>query len=127
MRLLQLAACAAIACAASSIPEHNKAAYAIRQYDSSSAGKFANRPELINYNPVAATGAVVIDSSNTARFTVLTPRLIRCVSTEHMIELWISRGSTRISPGHYLHDLFIAVWSSATRLRLASRTARQSP
>jgi len=36
-----------------------------------------NRPELINYNPVAAPAAVVIASDNLARFTVLTPRLIR--------------------------------------------------
>jgi hypothetical protein len=37
----------------------------------------ATRPELIDYDPVAAAGAVVADSSGTARFTVFTDRLIR--------------------------------------------------
>ena len=35
------------------------------------------RPELINYNPVADPAAVVVSSDGMARFTVLTPRLIR--------------------------------------------------
>ena len=35
------------------------------------------RPELIDYNPVAAAGAVVTDSKGAARFTVFTDRLIR--------------------------------------------------
>lgn len=47
-----------------------------RPTDASTRG-LKDRPELINYNPVAAPGAVVIDSTNTARFTVLTDRLIR--------------------------------------------------
>ena len=37
----------------------------------------AARPELIDYDPVAAPGAVVLDSAGVARFTVLTDRLIR--------------------------------------------------
>jgi alpha-glucosidase (family GH31 glycosyl hydrolase) len=36
-----------------------------------------SRPELINYNPVADPAAVVVSSDGLARFTVLTPRLIR--------------------------------------------------
>jgi hypothetical protein len=35
------------------------------------------RPSLINYNPVAAPAAVVTSSDGLARFTVLTPRVIR--------------------------------------------------
>lgn len=35
------------------------------------------RPSLINYNPVAAIGATVIDSAGGARFTILSDRLIR--------------------------------------------------
>lgn len=35
------------------------------------------RPSLLPYNPLPAPGAVVVDSTGTARFTVLTPRLIR--------------------------------------------------
>jgi hypothetical protein len=37
----------------------------------------AQRPSLINYNPVAATAAVVTSSDSMARFTVLTDRVIR--------------------------------------------------
>ena len=47
------------------------------KYDSSNAGNFAARPQLLPYNPVAAGGAVVVASDNMARFTILTPRLIR--------------------------------------------------
>ena len=36
-----------------------------------------NRPSLINYNPVADNSAVVVSPDGMARFTVLTPRLIR--------------------------------------------------
>jgi alpha-glucosidase (family GH31 glycosyl hydrolase) len=36
-----------------------------------------NRPELIDYDPVADPAAVVVSSDGLARFTVLTPRLIR--------------------------------------------------
>lgn len=37
----------------------------------------AQRAELLDYNPVANASAVIVDSTGTARFTVLTPRLIR--------------------------------------------------
>jgi alpha-glucosidase len=50
------------------------------------AGRAAARPELLPYDPVAASGAAVTDSAGTARFTVLTPRLIR-------MELAASRGA----------------------------------
>ena len=36
-----------------------------------------NRPEVINYNPVANVSAVVFSSDSMARFTVLAPRVIR--------------------------------------------------
>jgi hypothetical protein len=36
-----------------------------------------NRPQLIDYNPVANASAVLVAPGGTARFTVLTPRLIR--------------------------------------------------
>jgi len=49
-------------------------------------GRAAARPELLPYDPVAAAGAAVADSAGTARFTVLTPRLIR-------MELAASRGA----------------------------------
>ena len=39
--------------------------------------QITNRPELINYNPVANPAAVVTSPDNMARFTVLTDRLIR--------------------------------------------------
>ena len=47
------------------------------QVDGARPEQLTNRPELINYNPVAAAGAVVTSSDNMARFTVLTPRVIR--------------------------------------------------
>ena len=47
--------------------------------DGSAAAKYG-RAELIDYQPVAAAGAVVVDSSGSARFTVLTDRLIRMES-----------------------------------------------
>lgn len=40
-------------------------------------GQVQNRPSLIDYNPVANPGAVMIASDKMARFTVLTDRLIR--------------------------------------------------
>ena len=39
--------------------------------------KYKNSPELLPYDPHAQSTAVVIASDNMARFTVLTPRLIR--------------------------------------------------
>jgi hypothetical protein len=48
-----------------------------------------NRPSLLPYDPVAAPGATVTSSDGSARFTVLTPRLIRMESikgeSEHVI------------------------------------------
>jgi hypothetical protein len=40
-------------------------------------GQVVNRPELIDYNPVANSSAVVFSSDKMARFTVLTSRLLR--------------------------------------------------
>jgi hypothetical protein len=37
----------------------------------------AGRAELIDYNPLPTAGAAIVASDNMARFTVLTPRLIR--------------------------------------------------
>jgi hypothetical protein len=45
--------------------------------DNRAASTQMNRPSLINYNPVANPGAVMIASDKMARFTVLTDRLIR--------------------------------------------------
>jgi len=42
--------------------------------DATAAKASSNRPELINYDPVADPGAVVVDSSGSARFTVMTVR-----------------------------------------------------
>jgi len=46
----------------------------------------AARPELLPYDPLASAGAAVTDSAGSARFTVLTPRLIR-------MELAAARGA----------------------------------
>jgi hypothetical protein len=47
------------------------------QVDGARPEQLRQRPSLINYNPVANPGAVVTSSDNMARFTMLTPRLIR--------------------------------------------------
>lgn len=44
---------------------------------SSALGKNVNRPQLLPYNPAAASAAVVVATDGMARFTVLTDRLIR--------------------------------------------------
>lgn len=40
-------------------------------------GKNVNRPQLLPYDPTVTTGAAVIASDGMARFTVLTPKLVR--------------------------------------------------
>lgn len=47
------------------------------QVDGPAPEQVSNRPSLINYNPVANSSAVVVSPDGMARFTVLTPRLIR--------------------------------------------------
>ena len=82
MRLSLLLAAAAAATSASArraVESTRPAAGPVRRVDASAA-KLGARPELIDYIPIAATGAVVVDSSGKARFTVLTPRLIRMES-----------------------------------------------
>lgn len=54
--------------------------WATRRVDGSAAAEMAakyGRAELIDYNPVANPSAVVVATDGKARFTVLTPRLIR--------------------------------------------------
>lgn len=51
----------------------------VPEVDGRAAAK-SGRAELIDYNPLANPGAVVVDSSGMARFTVLTDRLIRMES-----------------------------------------------
>ena len=41
------------------------------------SGQTQHRPSLIDYNPVAKSAAIVISSDKMARFTILTPKLIR--------------------------------------------------
>ena len=46
-------------------------------FSSAAVGKNVNRPQLLPYNPAAASAAVVVATDGMARFTVLTDRLIR--------------------------------------------------
>ena len=62
-------------------PQHSRLPERI---DSSGAVGFTARPQVLPYDPVADPAAVVIASDNDARFTVLTPRLIRMeYATQH--------------------------------------------
>ena len=49
----------------------------VRDVDGGDGSRVAARPELIDYNPLADPAAVVVSSDGMARFTVLTPRLVR--------------------------------------------------
>lgn len=70
-------------CAASNFLTHTntktgrKSQVPYHEYSSPSPMNGMNRPELIDYNPVADPKAVVVSSDGQARFTVLTDRIIR--------------------------------------------------
>jgi len=59
---------------AGQLPQNHAIALTV---DGPRADQVANRPSLIDYNPVASAAATVVSSDGLARFTVLTDRVIR--------------------------------------------------
>ncbi len=89
--------------------------------------KLQNRPSLIAYNPVASSGASIMDSSGMARFTVLTDSLLRMeyartagVFEDHATLAVLNRALTVPSFSHDEAGGVLTIETTTVRLRYIS-------